>query len=523
MFDLITDNPIFTRELRRRLRGRVMIYATNGFILMMCLVTAFILTNDSFFGGLEPSSDTGQHLFSVITAIQMILVLCIAPVLTAGMATVERERKTFEFLKVTTLEPLAFVVGGLMSTMLYVLVVLVCALPLLCISFLYGGVAPAQIIASFLKLLSASLVLSAAGLWISSTSLRTKNAQASTLVLALVAFLVGVSNQRALMGASLGKGTVALFNLSTLSVPVWLLVLGTGFIVSVALLLIAARKLYVPDNRPLRYRQSLLLLVIALTLYFGATWGRPTLEAAYDWMAWSYAILSLVVVTHCLHTLEVGNEVWGIKKRFPMWRFIDESILHVFLLTGLWAVTSIAWARYVDPALQSAAAAGAPLTPSVVTGGPLVSRLGSFLFAPFAALSASLIALSIFARFWGHYAPHRADAARKTYTTAAILMFAVPLAGVVAFRSTGPDSWPIVGPIIMLCPWATWQTLYLGEVTMVPLKDLLGTTIDAGSFERALYSSAGIWAVLTVLTAVYYYRRFVVTRPAVDYSYALTA
>ena len=53
LFDSIIDNPIFIRELRRRMRGKAMIFSTNAYIIFMCLVAAGILLLKSLEGAIR--------------------------------------------------------------------------------------------------------------------------------------------------------------------------------------------------------------------------------------------------------------------------------------------------------------------------------------------------------------------------------------------------------------------------------------------------------------------------------------
>src|SRR5690606_4269007 len=158
----VTDNPIFVRELRRRMRGKAMVFSTNAYIFFMCLVAAGILV---YYGLMAQATRGGQYtqvgkqLFNSIVVVQAFLVVLVASAITSGLATDEHERMTCGFLRLTTLSPFSFIMGGLLSTMLYAVVVLVCALPILCVSFLYGGVSPSEIILIFLLLAALSLLL----------------------------------------------------------------------------------------------------------------------------------------------------------------------------------------------------------------------------------------------------------------------------------------------------------------------------------------------------------------------------
>ncbi len=193
----VVDNPILTRELRRRMRGRVLIYSIISYITMMTISTVFVLllrspspfaeTNAEM---LNKMKETGQGIFFWITAIQMILVLIIAPTITAGMTTGEKERQTFDFLRVTTITRWMYVMGCFLSTAFYVGLALICAMPLLSLTFLYGGVALREVMSMFMTLLGASIVLSSFGLFVSSVCDKTRPAQ-GIVVFLIFALLFG--------------------------------------------------------------------------------------------------------------------------------------------------------------------------------------------------------------------------------------------------------------------------------------------------------------------------------------------
>lgn len=506
----LTDNPIFTRELRRRMRGKMMMYSTNAFIALMCLATFFIITMPTLMrtgGGAVQGAEVGARLFSVLTFIQAVLVLLIAPVITSGMATVERERKTFEFLKVTTLSPFTFVLGGLMSTMLYVLIVLICALPLICISFLYGGVAPREIGLMTIKLLGAALLLSAAGLWISSTRDRTKSAQSATLVLVIVAFGFGYSNWQNLFAA--GTGRALALPALPFAIPMWVLHLAAIIVASSFLLLIAGRKLYTTDNRPLTYRHSLLILALAVAAILGPMWGENTIAHAREWVFLSYPLMFLLVVTQCLHRLEIGSEVWALKKRWPILRGVDESIPFVLLFAGAWAVAGWAWSTHT--------------TIPAGTGVPTLDTIGSVTPLAFGQMAATLVLAAVLARYFAYASASRADAFRGVMWSSLILFLVVPMVGyLVLVQTKNPDN--LLGAILfMLGPWGGLEALGFADPQAIStFLRAGGTNMDVATGAAAMGGAIVVLGLLAIGIAAFHLRRHRHDDGPIDYSYPLT-
>src|SRR5690606_9683652 len=93
------DNPILTRELRRRMRGKALVISMIGYIILMTATSILVLLarvgTASLIGGndtqamLQRLSETGTALFWWVSLIQGLLVLIIAPTITAGMTTGE--------------------------------------------------------------------------------------------------------------------------------------------------------------------------------------------------------------------------------------------------------------------------------------------------------------------------------------------------------------------------------------------------------------------------------------------------
>src|SRR5690606_1716917 len=117
------------------------------------------------------------------------------------------ERQTFDFLRVTTISPWMYIVGCFLSTVFYVTLALLCALPLISLAFLYGGVGRGEVVRMFAFLLATSMVLSAFGLYISSVRERTRTAQ-GIVVFVIFAIVFGGSIAYSALMRWLGGGAL---------------------------------------------------------------------------------------------------------------------------------------------------------------------------------------------------------------------------------------------------------------------------------------------------------------------------
>ena len=356
-FANVFDNPILLRELRRRMRGKALIYSIITYIVLMTISTVLVLlvTSPSPFAEasvemLQQMQLTGERIFLWITGIQILLVLIVAPTLTAGMTTGEKERKTFDFLRVTTITRWMYVMGCFLSTAFYVALALICALPLLSLSFIYGGVTLDDVIRMFFYLLAGSFILSSFGLFISSVTDRTRTAQ-GIVVFLIFAILFGgfilyqqiqiifagaaASAQATGAGAGTG-GQLFIFNYG---IPSWVMTVLSMLLVTAIFLLLAARKLFEPEDvRAFSHSQFALLfaggLIGGLGILSANSFSREIPELAF--LAVGYSLLLVAASCFAVGRMEVGDEIWHLKRLLPFLRPIDQTVPFLILVGAGW-------------------------------------------------------------------------------------------------------------------------------------------------------------------------------------------
>jgi ABC-type transport system involved in multi-copper enzyme maturation permease subunit len=109
----------------------------------------------------------------------------IAPALTSGAITGERERQTYDLLRTTLLSEPTFVLGKLESALAYLFMLLLAAIPLQSVAFLFGGVSEVEIALAFIVLAVTALALGAIGVTVSTGTDRTISASVRAYGLAL--------------------------------------------------------------------------------------------------------------------------------------------------------------------------------------------------------------------------------------------------------------------------------------------------------------------------------------------------
>ena len=173
--------PVAMKEMRSRMRGNrapITLFVTTGLVILIGLLIANLT-----WGQLVESRQTahmgaqiGRTLFATLVAVEAIICWFIAPALTAGAISLEREQQTLEMLLLTRLSAHSIVLGKLLSSLGFIVVILLCSLPIAAVSFLFGGVAPAEIAWAMAVVLSTTIFCGAVGLYCSTTFQKTSTA-----------------------------------------------------------------------------------------------------------------------------------------------------------------------------------------------------------------------------------------------------------------------------------------------------------------------------------------------------------
>ncbi|WP_016839571.1 ABC transporter permease [Ureibacillus thermosphaericus] len=170
----LLSNPVLMKELKLRFRAfksfsglmfylAVLIIFVSGFLL--------IFTQFSISGFFVPSNSF--TMFSVLSVLQMALVMFITPGLTAGAISTEREKQTLNILLTTTQSSSQIIIGKLLSSVAFLILMLIAGLPLYSIVFLFGGVSPGQFFTMFFFYLVTLIAIGSIGIMFSTITKRT--------------------------------------------------------------------------------------------------------------------------------------------------------------------------------------------------------------------------------------------------------------------------------------------------------------------------------------------------------------
>jgi ABC-type transport system involved in multi-copper enzyme maturation permease subunit len=177
---------IGVKELRGRMRGRrafviltVYLLLLAGFAWMTALILERELGGEMGSAGFA-SARIGQGIFGALLMLQTLLVVALAPAFTAAAISSEREKQTLDMLATTPISPLAIVLGKLLSALTYLFILVFASVPLTAIVFVFGGVAPDDVVRGYAVLLTTALGLGAVGLFFSALLKRTQAATIAT-------------------------------------------------------------------------------------------------------------------------------------------------------------------------------------------------------------------------------------------------------------------------------------------------------------------------------------------------------
>ncbi len=140
-------NPLFVKEMRERFRNK-----KNMWILALyLLVMGSILLGFMYVTHMDGISYPGENreVFILTAVIQYAMICFIAPALSAGAISGERERQTLNILLTTQLSPRKIIVSKLLTSLAFIFLLVVSSLPLYSFVFLYGGISPTQLLTLF--------------------------------------------------------------------------------------------------------------------------------------------------------------------------------------------------------------------------------------------------------------------------------------------------------------------------------------------------------------------------------------
>ena len=169
-------NPVMRKELRARMRGIRAFVILSIYLSLMSAVAILlylIFVPQVQATGSVAIGTIGRDLFRGMVALELLLIIFIAPAFTAGSITGERDANTYDLIRMTMIPSPAFIIGKLESAIGYILLLMCATAPLLALAFLFGGVSQLELALSFELVVVTSLLFGAVGMYYSAGAERT--------------------------------------------------------------------------------------------------------------------------------------------------------------------------------------------------------------------------------------------------------------------------------------------------------------------------------------------------------------
>lgn len=137
-------NPVIIKEVRERFRTGKTPWILGSYLFIMgamLLGYIYLVPYQRSYFRLGDS----REMFVILSVIQLGMIGFIAPALTAGTISGERERQTLNILLTTHLTPFSIVWSKLVTSLAFIAILIITSFPLYSFVFLYGGVSPNQL------------------------------------------------------------------------------------------------------------------------------------------------------------------------------------------------------------------------------------------------------------------------------------------------------------------------------------------------------------------------------------------
>ncbi|MFD2045783.1 ABC transporter permease [Ornithinibacillus salinisoli] len=143
-------NPVLNKEIKLRFRSFKGFLGVFFYLFALGVVAiGFIIVNTVYSSSVMFRPEQSRAMFMVLSFVQMALILFMTPGLTSGVISGERERQTLNILLTTPQSSFSIIFSKLISSLAYLMLMMVSSLPLYSIVFLFGGVSPKLLLTTF--------------------------------------------------------------------------------------------------------------------------------------------------------------------------------------------------------------------------------------------------------------------------------------------------------------------------------------------------------------------------------------
>ena len=183
-------NPILTTSAKQRMRSwRTPVILTIYSLSQLAFVWAYSYAAFGQKTFTLNSLARSVEGYVILVVIQFALLVLVAPAMTAGCVSGERERQTLDLLRVTATGSLSLLIGKLLESFGFLCLLVISSLPMLGMILLTGAVTLTQMLMTVLFLVIVAFGALSVGMFASALFRRTVTA---TVVAYLAVFAIGV-------------------------------------------------------------------------------------------------------------------------------------------------------------------------------------------------------------------------------------------------------------------------------------------------------------------------------------------
>ncbi len=157
----MTSNPVLIREFLTSLRTKRASALAVAFLLVLAGLVMLMWPEGGVYSLAAQSS---QKLFITLSLGLLTMVCLCAPAFTAVSITSEKEQRTYDLLYHTLLRPSQIMTGKFVAGVGYVLILIICSIPMMGACFILGGVSVFSVFKVYLIVTLAALFFGFAGL-----------------------------------------------------------------------------------------------------------------------------------------------------------------------------------------------------------------------------------------------------------------------------------------------------------------------------------------------------------------------
>ncbi|HEY3323217.1 MAG TPA: ABC transporter permease subunit [Planctomycetota bacterium] len=190
---LAIENPVLRRELLTALRSNKA-FILQGFFLAALGLVVYVAWPTEL---ISTSADRARMLFHTFGQGELVLLSVMAPAFSASAMTIEKEKRCIDLLLTSPINPDTILMGKYLSSVVYLLLLIISTAPLVTVIIWLPGLGPAEVAGLYLLLVSVACCFGMIGLTCSTFFHRSQASLAITymivlpLALILLAFAVG--------------------------------------------------------------------------------------------------------------------------------------------------------------------------------------------------------------------------------------------------------------------------------------------------------------------------------------------